>query len=146
MCGEIYKITEEINRTEIISSDSTLNTTNIINDSFDLMHLERSNNVGCKPKLRCCTQFKQDDDAEKYIKFSFTRSHRSLLAQLRMRILPFEDEYHFLCCCAAYNSERDQLYRKLKTIYPDFDSWNLNEKFIIFVEKIWNIRQSIVLN
>ena len=61
-----------------------------------------------------------------------------------------EDEYHFLCCCTAYNSERDQLCRKLKTVYPDFDSWNLNEKFIAilsfdtnyhakFVEKIWNI-------
>ena len=60
------------------------------------------------------------------------------------------DEYHFLCCCAAYNSERDQLYRKLKTVNPDFDSWKLNEKFIAIVsfdtnylakvvQKIWNI-------
>ena len=31
-CGEIFKIMEEINRTEIISSGSTLNMTNIIND------------------------------------------------------------------------------------------------------------------
>ena len=63
-----------------------------------------------------------------------------------------EDAYHFLCCCAIYNSERDQFYRKLKTVHPNFDSWNLNEKLISivsfdtnclakFVEKIWNIRK-----
>ena len=44
---------EEINRTEIISSGSTLHMTDIINDFFDLMHLEWSCNVGFKPKL-CC--------------------------------------------------------------------------------------------
>ena len=79
---------EKINRTEIISSDSTSNTTDIINNFFDLMHLEWSNNVGFKPKLHYYTQFKQDVDAEKYVKFSITRSQRSLLAQLRMGMLP----------------------------------------------------------
>ena len=181
-CGEIYKIMDEINRTEIISSGSNLSMTDIINDFFDLMHMEWSNNVGFKPNLRYYAQFKQDVDVEKYVKFSMTRSQRSLLAQLRMGILPLhietgryyrkplqervclycsddiiEDEYHFLCCCTAYYSERDQLYRKLKTVYPNFDSWNLNEKFIAimsfdtnylakFVKKIWNIRKNIVLN
>ena len=82
---------EEINRTEIISSDSTLNTTDIINDFFYLMHLEWSNNVSFKPKLGCYRQFKQDVDAEIYIKFSITRSQRSLLAQLRMGILPLHN-------------------------------------------------------
>ena len=115
------------------------------------MHLEWSNNVGF-------------------------RSQRSVLAHLRMKILPLhietgryyrkplqecvclscsdhiiKDEYHFLCCCTA-NSERDQLYRMLKTVHPDFGSWILNEKGIAivsfdtnhlakFVEKIWNIRK-----
>ena len=173
---------DEINKTEIISSGSNLNMTDIIDDFFDLMHMEWSNNVGFKPKLRYYTQFKQDVDVEKYVKLSMTRSQRSLLAQLRMGILPLhietgryyrkplqericlycsddviEDECHFLCCCTAYNSEREQLYRKLKTVYPNFDSWNLNEKFIAvmsfdtnylakFVEKIWNIRKNIVLS
>ena len=58
-----------------------------------------------------------------------------------------EDEYHFLCCCTPYNSETNSFYRKIKTVYPDFDFWNLNRKFIVimsfdtnrlatFVEKI----------
>ena len=41
-CGEIYKIMDEINRTEIISSDSNLNMTDIIDDFFDLMHMQWS--------------------------------------------------------------------------------------------------------
>ena len=79
---------DEINGTEIIRSGSNLNMTDIINDFFDLMHMEWSNNVGFKPKLRYYTQFKQDVDVGKYVKFSMTRSQRSLLAQLRMGILP----------------------------------------------------------
>ena len=61
---------EEINRKEIISSGSTLYMTDIINDFFDLMHLEWSNNVGFKPKLCYYTQFKQDVDAEKYVLYN----------------------------------------------------------------------------
>ena len=57
---------EEINRTEVISPGSTLNMTDIINDFFYSMHLEWSNNVGFKPKLRNYTQFKQDVEEEKY--------------------------------------------------------------------------------
>ena len=67
-----------------------------------------------------------------------------------------EDEYHFLCCCTAYNSERDLFYKKLKAVYPDFDLWNLNEKFIAivsfdtnyftkFLEKIWIIQKKYCL-
>ena len=52
------------------------------------MHLEWSNNVSLKPKLGYYTQFKQDVDAEKYVKFSITMSQRSLLTQLRMGMLP----------------------------------------------------------
>ena len=78
---------EEINRTEIMGSGSTLNMTDINNDFFIyLMHLEWSNNVGFKPKLRYYTQFKQDVDAEKYIKVSIKAIHTNYLAKFVEKI------------------------------------------------------------
>ena len=51
------------------------------------MHVHWSNKIGFKPKLRNYTKFKQDINVEDYLAKS-TRSQRSLLAQLRIGILP----------------------------------------------------------
>ena len=134
-----------------------LNPENIKEDLFDLMHVHWSNNIGFKPKLRNYTKFKQDINVEDYLLKS-TRSQRSLLAQLRIRILPlqiqvgrfyrkqlnerlclicsdnlFEDECHFLCYCSGYKTEREKFLLDIKFNLSNLKLLSPNELFIAFM-------------
>ena len=114
-------------------------------------------NTSIRPKPRYYTQFKQDVVAEKYVKFSITRSQRSLLAELRMGILPLHIETgcHYrkplqesVCLYCSDNAMEDEYHvtsciESFKTAYPDFYSWNLNKKFLAF---LCHLIQTILLN
>ena len=90
------------------------------------------NNVNRKPKLRTYKEIKNSFEADVYVKLNLEKSQRSLLAQLRLGILPLhiktgrfvnkkieericnfcnsenvEDEYHFLFHCDFYKQERN---------------------------------------
>ena len=91
--------------------------------------LEWRVSLNSKPKLRTYKQFKLNFNMQNYITFNMSKYQRSLMAQLRLGILPLaietgrytnipvnerycfsckheqkvEDEYHFVYECALYN-------------------------------------------
>jgi hypothetical protein len=94
-----------------------------------------------KSKLRLYCKLKDNLDTEPYVKLNLTTSQRSLLAQLRLGILPLrletgrftnmkisdricqicqsnniEDELHFLFSCDAYAQERHMFVQDLNNI------------------------------
>ena len=156
-CGNLYSMLEELKKTDYIIDGKMVNLGNIKEDLFDLMHCYWSNNIGFKPKLRNYTKFKQDINMENYLLKS-TRSQRSLLAQLRIGILPLqvevgryyrkaldericllcesqviEDECHFLSYCSFYKTEREKFLLDVNFDLTITQSLPPNELFITFM-------------
>ena len=94
--------------------------------------------IKLKPKLRTYMKLKEEIGVEKYIQINRTKSQRSLLAQIRMGILPLhietgrfsrknvterictlcnkkkvEDELHFLFSCSYYKQERSDFFNSI---------------------------------
>ena len=107
-----------------------------------------------KPKLRYYNMFKPTLEPEEYLFFKIPKYHRSLFAQFRAGILPLnievgryrgealedrkcelcnegvvEDEIHFLCSCTFYDNFRPLLFSKAIELQPDFESWDIIDKF-----------------
>ena len=131
--SRLYDILEKVKKTDYILEGREIDLFEIKYQFSDLMHEEWSSSVGYKPKLRNYTKFKQELYVEDYVKVNICRMQRSLIAQLRMGILPLnietgryfrkplnerlcllcdqnqiEDEYHFLCVCPVYKVERER--------------------------------------
>ena len=95
------------------------------------------------PKLRSYFKFKTTIGPENYILISISKSVRSLLAQLRCRVLPLaietgrftrkeiserkcilcnsgamEDEQHFICNCTLYDDFRINLFNDAEKCMP----------------------------
>ena len=113
---------------------------NIVDDKW-------KNDIGQVSKLRTYCTFKNEYQAEPYVKKLLNRGHRSLLAQLRIGILPLrietgryqnippefrlclvcdenvcEDECHFMFHCSLYDDPRQNLYSKIEEINPGFQN------------------------
>lgn len=115
---------------DIVSCKEKLNSTD---------NLEWKEKLSFKPKLRTYKQCKDEICVENYVKLNLTSKERSMIAQLRMGILPInletgryrnvpadqrfcyncdnhvEDEAHFVFECPVY-----EYYRK--TLYDNLDS------------------------
>ena len=108
-----------------------------------------------KPKLRSYITFKSEYGTENYVKHCKIRRERSLIAQLRVGILPIhietgrfrnikledrtcqicnsnvvEDEFHLVCICNYYCKEREILYNIIKSRNGNFDSMSNADKFV----------------
>jgi hypothetical protein len=108
--------------------------------------------LSMKPKLRTYRKFKSDIMVESYI-FIDNRKRRSLIAQIRLGILPLnietgrfknqpveericqmcennlvEDEVHFILNCPAYEDIRIQLYNSIT--YVNFNEMESEQKFM----------------
>ena len=106
------------------------------------------------PKLRYYNLYKTYFETEDYVQANMSKRHRSVLAQFRAGILPLEvetgrytgkpledricnfcssndveDEYHLLCICNFYSEERNNLYKKAGSVYPDFVQMDDFDKF-----------------
>ena len=110
----------------------------------ELANAEWTDNVNSKPKLRTYKLFKTKSLLEKYVKINLSVRERSLLAQLRMGILPLaielgryrgipadermcfycnnvvENEYHFVFDCHMYAQSRDTLMNYVNSNYDTF--------------------------
>ena len=105
-----------------------------------------------KPKLRTYCKIKKEFGTEEYVRLNLTRQQRSLLAQLRLGILPLaletgrftnvkvenrictlcnvnkvETEVHFLLSCKHYQQQRSDLFNSINT--AGF-SYSLADNFI----------------
>ena len=109
-----------------------------------------------KPKLRTYITFKEDFIPEWYVKAPMSKKNRSLIAQIRMGILPLrietgrwekggipvtdricllckngvEDEYHFICLCPMYVNQRNTLFKKVCERTQGFCELQLRDQFI----------------
>ena len=107
----------------------------------DRMQEQWSNEMHNKPKLRTYVQIKDIFEPEPYVLSNISRQRRSLLAQIRLGILPIkietgrfrslpveqrlcelcemhkvENEMHFLCECPLYHDFRETLYDLSKSL------------------------------
>ena len=110
--------------------------------------------------MRTYCQYKHSINAEDYVKCTFSRADRSILAKFRCGILQLhietgrfnntkledrvcsmcetnniEDEFHFLCICPYYSSERLKLYNKVMHGNPVFEQLDDREKFNLLMNK-----------
>ena len=115
-----------------------------------------------KPKLRTYAKFKTKFSAEHYVKGIISKRQRSLIAQLRIGILPLhtetgrirgipheerlcylcneqivEDEQHFVIKCKAFQDERRVLFNNVKEKCTGFANFSDVEKFIYIVSNEW---------
>ena len=97
-----------------------------------------------------------------YFLSNISRQRRSLLAQIRLGILPIkietgrfrslpveqrlcelcemhkvENEMHFLCECPLYHDFRETLYDHAKLITNDFVTMGMQEKFVYLMKHMW---------
>ena len=99
---------------------------------FDILQNDSSSSLINKPKLRMFVLFKEHFQTEDYVKINCSKYKRSLLAQLRIGILPLEietgryyrinpeniicilckkyveGEFHFICVCKNLQSIRNK--------------------------------------
>ena len=178
-CGDFYQVLESINMEEYMVNGTIIDLSEFKRNMFDLMYENWSVNVCYKPKLRNYVKFKRDINTESYISTFLSRYQRSLLAQLRTGILPLhvetgryyrtpleqrvckicqtdeiEDEYHFICICSIYSTERNLFFNQITQCHHNFETLDLEEKMNIimnfnvkklalYVEKIWNLRRTV---
>ena len=128
----------------------------------DLMHEQWSNEVHNKPKLRTYVQIKDTFEPEPYVLSNISRQRKSLLAQIRLGILPIkietgrfrslsvdqricelcemrkvENEIHFICECPLYNDFRETLYEHAKLTRNDFITMGMQGKFVHLMKYMW---------
>ena len=152
--GKLCNILDQVKKTNYIIEGREIDLEDIKFCFSDIMHIEWSNTIGYKPKLRNYTKFKQDIHTEEYVVSNISRSQRSYLAQIRMGILPLnvetgrylrkplnerlclmctereiEDECHFLCLCPSYKTERD----KISNYIPNFENLTPDDQFILLM-------------
>ena len=124
-----------------------------------------------KTKLRTYITFKNKFGLENYLKVNLDRTERSLLAQLRLGILPLhietgrfngtpeierkcklcnqdtiENEMHFLLKCSKYQQERETLFRKATEVKLDFQNLLDCEKMYVLINDLCRQTAKFVKN
>ena len=157
-CSEIEQILGEINLGELFDRKITCDLSLCKERLFKEYQLLWENGKLLKPKLRTYNLFKNNFEAEHYVKYcdKYMRSH---LAQLRSGILPLnielgrhrgikvddrkctlcnldsiEDEFHFICKCPLYAQFRKELYDTYKVKHSNFGTLSDDEKFILIMK------------
>ena len=144
----IYDICENYNIDHSFEHRNTLDLAYIKNRALSDYVSDWQDNVKSKPKLRTYQKFKDSFGAENYVTSFLPKRQRSLIAQLRLSILPIrvetgrfvqealenricklcnynvvEDENHFLLNCPCYKDIRDIYFRKI----TDDNFYNLTD-------------------
>ena len=128
----------------------------------DLMQEQWSHEMHNKPKLRTYVQIKDILEPEPYVLSNISSQRRSLLAQIRLGILPIrikngrfrslpvqqrlcelcemhkiENEIHFLCECPINHDFRETLYDHAKLMTNDFVTMGVQEKIVYLMKHMW---------
>ena len=149
---------------------------------FSIAEREWKQQIHSKPKLRTYVKFKERLDATDYVRYVTNRYDRSMIAKFRCGILQLhietgrfnqvkvedricsmcddnmvEDEFHFLCQCDYYSSERKALYEFAISKNASFANLTEEEKFCYlmvecnckvgkFINKAWQKRKLKLYN
>ena len=171
--SHMFNIFEELNLIDSFCNLETVDLSYIDECLSDTLENEWSANLINKPKLRTFVLFKEHFETEDYVKINCSKYKRSLLAQLRIGILPLEietgryyrinpenricklckkyveDEFHFICVCENLQSVRNKYYT--------FENVNLNvftnimqnmnpRKLVNLVFELWQTRCNLLFN
>lgn len=152
---DMNKLFEKLDMPNIYDQKVTCNIEQVSRKLYELMETEWKSGLLTKPKLRSYVNFKMSYGVEDYVANYVSRMQRSLLAQLRIGILPLhietgrfrsvpldnrlcqlcnmqeiEDEKHFIVNCAAYIDIRNVMYNKVITKNRQFLEKTDTEKCI----------------
>ncbi len=144
-CSQVKAILIDFNDIELFANKEPCNLKDLEAHLMEKQKLEISDLIMQKPKLRFYKHFKETMSQENYVSFNLTPNERSILAQLRMGILPLsietgrfinqpleqrlcklcneekiEDEWHFIFECSCYNDKRIDFFSEITNIRPDF--------------------------
>jgi len=168
-CSRIKELFNEQNISETYENKAPCLTPDV-----NLFYKTKSNRetlaeINSKPKLRTYRLFKDNVSAEGYVKYSVHRKKRSLMAQLRLGVLPLkietgryqntpekertcdacsntiENEIHFMFECPQYSPTRDILLDAAKLYNTDFDNLNVSDKLNILLNTLWKDSSKFVL-
>lgn len=137
-CSKVCSILTESNHPELFHNKQFCNLKILEDYLFEKQKQEWKIEIANKPKLRFYKSFKDNMSTENYVKFNLSCSERSLIAQLRMGILPIaietgrfinlpieericnicdlsevEDEWHFIFRCTCFTEEREQFFNNI---------------------------------
>jgi ssDNA-binding Zn-finger/Zn-ribbon topoisomerase 1 len=91
-CGDVKKISDIMNLSTVYHTKGLFNIEQIKQTCKELMHAEWQDEVQSKPKLRTYKIMKANFEVEPYVNYHVSKHIRSILAQLRMGILPLHIE------------------------------------------------------
>ena len=87
--GNILSIADKLQKEDVLLKGGLFDLNYVQEKLFSLMQEEWAENILTMPK---CVKFKSDITTASYLKANITRTQRSLLAQLRLGILPLAIE------------------------------------------------------
>ena len=160
-CQEIKELFESVDENCFVNK-SVCNLESVQFKLRDKWSENWKNSLISKPKLRTYVLFKEEYVTEDFVKYCYSRSRRSLIAQLRCGVLPLhietgrfrnlkpeerlcslcnlqevEDELHFICKCEALVEPRNVLYEMVQRKYNMFINLDIKEKFIHLMKYEW---------
>ena len=91
-CEDIMKTSNTLNLSPIYHAKGIFNIENIKQSCKELMKIEWQQEIQSKPKLRTYKLMKENFEVESYVAYHVPKNYRSILAQLRMGILPLHIE------------------------------------------------------
>jgi len=163
-CFEMKLLFDKVEQLDVFNNKRSCNIEHTQMKNINLVNDEWKNNLYTKPKLRTYVLFKENYCTENYVKYCMSRQQRSLIAQLRLGILPIhietgrfrgtkledricqlcdiqevEDEIHFVCKCNLFKGLREIMYRTVQDKHADFYMYDNKEKFIHLAQKEWKI-------
>ena len=149
---EVKAIVKDVNMLEYLNSECPIIyfkpcSENIINTLMEKYANQWWDRIDNKPKLILYKQIKSAYETENYVSLCPKRGQRSMIAKLRLGILPtnvelgryngterqnrvcplkgaVEDEIHILFYCEFYNEKRKVLYETVKKLLNNFDEHN----------------------
>ena len=148
-CKNMCNILNVLDMDHLYENNTILNIQEVKNKLMENNQNDWVNMVDAKPKLRTYKLIKKDYKPEQYLMSNLYKYERSLLAQLRIGILPLhietgryvnlrpeerlckicnnqeiEDEVHFLFHCETYTNERASLFDNINQKSMDFSEMN----------------------
>ena len=158
-CSEIKQVFSILGLNETYNNRGLCDIDNCKENIWNIAQNDWNRQAEAKPKLRTYVTFKDTLDVTDYVKRTMSRFDRSLLAKFRCGILQLhietgrfnqtklpdricnicntgniEDEFHFLCICPYYETERNDLYNYIHHKHGDFVRFNDQEKFIFLMK------------
>ncbi len=142
-CNYVKTIFKQCDKYEIYLNRKTCDLASIKEKLLSLYISEWKTKIQQMPKLRTYRQLKENFETEYYVRINLTRSQRSLIAQLRLGILPLEletgrfrninveqrfcpfckdqveDETHFIFVCPKYDCHRRSFLAAIPLVEND---------------------------